>query len=81
MSGPWWSARFMKGESCVSRASEQKNSYFHSFLLLMTATIWGVAFVAQSVGMDHVGPITFVDPGAFLFQPSQCAKKCAAAVL
>lgn len=60
MSGPWWSARFMKGESCVSRASEQKNSYFHSFLLLMTATIWGVAFVAQSVGMDHVGPITFV---------------------
>ena len=44
----------------MSRASEQKNSYFHSFLLLMTATIWGVAFVAQSVGMDHVGPITFV---------------------
>lgn len=40
--------------------SEQKNSYFHSFLLLLTATIWGVAFVAQSVGMDHVGPITFV---------------------
>lgn len=42
------------------RASEQKNSYFHSFLLLLTATIWGAAFVAQSVGMDHVGPITFV---------------------
>ena len=23
-------------------------------LLLLTATIWGVAFVAQSVGMDYV---------------------------
>lgn len=44
----------------MSIASEQKNSYFHSFLLLLTATIWGVAFVAQSVGMDHVGPLTFV---------------------
>ena len=29
-------------------------------LLLLTATIWGVAFVAQSVGMDYVGPFTFL---------------------
>lgn len=29
------------------------------FLLLLTATIWGVAFVAQSLGMDYVGPFTF----------------------
>ena len=28
-------------------------------LLLITATIWGCTFVAQSVGMDHVGPFTF----------------------
>ena len=28
-------------------------------LLLLTAAIWGVAFVAQSVGMDYVGPFTF----------------------
>ena len=28
-------------------------------LLLLTATIWGVAFVAQSVGMDYIGPFTF----------------------
>lgn len=28
-------------------------------LLLITATIWGVAFVAQSVGMDFMGPFTF----------------------
>lgn len=31
----------------------------NSLLLLLTATIWGVAFVAQSVGMDYVGPLTF----------------------
>lgn len=31
----------------------------HSLLLLLTASIWGVAFVAQSVGMDYVGPLTF----------------------
>lgn len=30
-----------------------------SMLLLLTAIIWGVAFVAQSVGMDYVGPFTF----------------------
>lgn len=29
------------------------------FLLFITALIWGFAFVAQSVGMDHIGPITF----------------------
>lgn len=30
-----------------------------SLLLLLTATIWGIAFVAQSVGMAYVGPYTF----------------------
>jgi drug/metabolite transporter (DMT)-like permease len=28
-------------------------------LLMLTAIIWGGAFVAQRVGMDHVGPLTF----------------------
>ena len=28
-------------------------------VLLLAATIWGLAFVAQRVGMDHVGPFTF----------------------
>ena len=28
-------------------------------ILLLTAIIWGFAFVAQSVGMDYVGPFTF----------------------
>ena len=29
------------------------------FMLLLTALIWGTAFVAQSVGMDYVEPFTF----------------------
>lgn len=29
-------------------------------ILFMAAAVWGVAFVAQSVGMDYVGPFTFV---------------------
>lgn len=32
----------------------------NSLILLLTAVIWGVAFVAQSVGMDYVGPYTFI---------------------
>ena len=31
----------------------------NSLLLLLTATIWGVAFVAQSVSMDYIGGFTF----------------------
>ena len=31
----------------------------NSLLLLLTATIWGCAFVAQSVGMDYIGPFSF----------------------
>lgn len=37
----------------------KKNQLGNSLLLLLTATIWGSAFVAQSVGMEHVGPFTF----------------------
>lgn len=37
-----------------------KSSSFRSdILLLLTATIWGFAFVAQRVGMGFVGPFTF----------------------
>lgn len=31
----------------------------HSLLLLLTATIWGMAFVSQSKGMDYMHPLTF----------------------
>lgn len=36
-----------------------KQQIRNSFLLLLAACVWGVAFVAQSVAMDHIGPFTF----------------------
>lgn len=30
-----------------------------ALLLTLTALIWGTAFVAQSLGMDYLGPFTF----------------------
>lgn len=34
-------------------------TFISSLLLFLAACIWGVAFVAQSVGMDYMGPLTF----------------------
>ncbi|MDD2231313.1 MAG: DMT family transporter [Sphaerochaetaceae bacterium] len=34
-------------------------SVFSSLALLLTAMVWGLSFVAQSVGMDSIGPLTF----------------------
>lgn len=31
----------------------------NGFMLVLTAFIWGTAFVAQSMGMDYLGPFTF----------------------
>lgn len=39
--------------------NSRKRNWKSPLLLLLTATIWGVAFVAQSVGMDYVKPFTF----------------------
>lgn len=36
-----------------------KKPFLNEFLLLITAFIWGSAFVAQSVGTGYVGPWTF----------------------
>ena len=36
-----------------------KTQLRQSLILLLTAAIWGTSFVAQSVGMDYVGPFTF----------------------
>lgn len=37
-----------------------KTTHIKSTLILfLTAVVWGVAFVAQSAGMDYVGPFTF----------------------
>ena len=39
---------------------------YGNILLMITAVIWGSAFVAQSVGMDHVGPFTFTAARSFV---------------
>ena len=36
-----------------------KNRIKGSLCLLLGTVIWGSAFIAQSVGMDHIGPFTF----------------------
>ncbi len=36
-----------------------KSSLRGNAMLILAAMIWGAAFVAQSVGMDYVGPFTF----------------------
>lgn len=38
---------------------KQKIPLKNSLILLLTATIWGIAFVAQSEGGDAVGAFTF----------------------
>ncbi len=37
----------------------KKSETFGSIILFITALIWGIAFVAQKIGMDYVGPFTF----------------------
>ncbi len=41
------------------RGVRMKKSYKYSFMLVLCSIIWGSAFVAQSAGMDYVGPFTF----------------------
>lgn len=36
-----------------------KQKIKNNSMLMLTALIWGSAFVAQSVGMDYIGPFTF----------------------
>lgn len=47
----------------VSENIVQDGSYYMklkaNLFLLLAALIWGLAFVAQRIGMDHVGPYTF----------------------
>lgn len=37
----------------------ERKTIRNSLLLLLTALIWGVAFVSQKAGMDYVGPFTY----------------------
>ena len=38
---------------------QQRNNMLGFFLLSATALIWGGSFVAQKLGMDHIGPFSF----------------------
>lgn len=52
----------MKTETVNERTmphSEHKGHGIGAIMLLSASLIWGVAFVAQSAGMQHVGPYTF----------------------
>jgi drug/metabolite transporter (DMT)-like permease len=43
----------------IMRKPAYRSLYKADSLLMLTAVIWGGAFVAQRAGMDHVGPLTF----------------------
>lgn len=44
----------------------KSNEWFHLDLLILTALIWGMAFVAQSIGANLVGPFTFLATRSWL---------------
>jgi drug/metabolite transporter (DMT)-like permease len=44
----------------------RSKSITSSLLLLLAAFIWGSAFIAQSLGMDHLGPLAFVSIRSFI---------------
>ena len=61
-----------------------------SLCLLLGTTIWGFSFIAQSVGMDHIGPFTFqavrcllavlfLIPCGFLLDAGKCSFRESAA--
>ncbi len=41
------------------KGNDTMKQFRGALLLTLTALIWGTAFVAQSLGMDHLGPFTF----------------------
>lgn len=51
----WYRSTFVQEGNFMKKQVSIKNSS----ILFLTAAIWGVAFVAQSEGMDYVGAFTF----------------------
>ena len=56
-------ARFVVKFPSVIKMSKQLKG---SLSILLATIIWGSTFVAQSVGVDHVGPFTFLSIRCFL---------------
>lgn len=50
----------MGEQNAKNHPFQTRSRNFGIILFLIAALIWGVAFVAQSVGMEHVGPMEFV---------------------
>ncbi|MDR1651538.1 MAG: EamA family transporter, partial [Synergistaceae bacterium] len=40
--------------------------FFGSLMLALAASIWGAAFVAQDIGMEYMGPASFMAVRFFL---------------
>ena len=51
---------------------QQFESVRSGFLLLLAAFIWGIAFVAQSVGMDYMGRVRLMHLGFSLAALCSC---------
>ena len=56
-------ARFVVKFPSVMKMSKQLKG---SLSIILATVIWGSTFVAQSVGVDHVGPFTFLSIRCFL---------------
>jgi len=57
--GNWTPCLGVRLPATVSRMRRAGTVIANDSLLLLTAVIWGLAFVAQRIGMDHVGPFTY----------------------
>src|SRR3990167_6777855 len=44
---------------CLTSSIMQNQALRADLLMLLTALIWGSAFVAQRLGMEHVGPFLY----------------------
>ncbi len=64
--------------------NKKKTNPVNALFLVLAAVIWGSAFVAQSVGMDFIGPFTFNAVrsliGALVLLPLVCARRSRASV-
>ncbi len=57
-----WAVFVVKFPSVINMSKQLKGS----LSIILATVIWGSTFVAQSVGVDHVGPFTFLSLRCFL---------------
>lgn len=59
-------ASILKGIFLMANSKINTKQVVNTLLLVLTALIWGSAFVAQSVGAEKVGPFTFLAARSWL---------------